>query len=179
MTDRRRWDDRYARLGPPRLDEVRPPSFLAPHTNLLPVDGQAIDIACGQGRNAVWLATRGLRVWGLDISAVATAHARDLARRSEFGDRCQFDAVDLDRGLPDGPPVQMILCNKFRDHRLDDQLIERLAPGGMLAIAVLSQVGASPGRFRAVPGELTTAFAALDVVDAGEGGGVAWLLARR
>ncbi|MBV8789083.1 MAG: SAM-dependent methyltransferase, partial [Mycobacterium sp.] len=53
------------------------------------------------------------------------------------------------------------------------------APGGLLAIVVLSEVGASPGPFRAVPGEMPAAFADLDVIDAGEGEGQAWLLARR
>ncbi len=73
----------------------------------------------------------------------------------------------------------MILCNKFRDSRLDGALIERLAPGGLLAIAVLSEVGAAPGPFRAAPGELPSAFAALQLLAGDEGDGHAWLLARR
>jgi hypothetical protein len=43
---------------------------------------------------------------------------------------------------------------------------------------VLSEVGAAPGPFRAVPGELPATFAELDQVAAGEGQGCAWLLAR-
>ncbi|MBX5488655.1 MAG: methyltransferase, partial [Mycolicibacterium hassiacum] len=63
--------------------------------------------------------------------------------------------------------------------RLYTPIIERLAPGGLLAIAVLSVVGAAPGRFRAAPGELTTAFGELQVIASGEGDGLAWLLGRR
>ena len=75
--------------------------------------------------------------------------------------------------------MNLVLCHRFRDPRLDAQIIDRLAPGGLLAICVLSEVGATPGRFRAAPGELRTAFAALDVLAAGQGDGQAWLLAAR
>lgn len=57
-------------------------------------------------------------------------------------------------------------------------MAQRLAPGGLLAIAVLSEVGAAAGPFRAGCGQLRAAFAGLDVIAAGEGQGQAWLLAR-
>jgi hypothetical protein len=43
--------------------------------------------------------------WGVDASHVAVELARELARRSGVGDRCRFDVFDLDKGLPQGPPV--------------------------------------------------------------------------
>ncbi|OBG59900.1 bifunctional 2-polyprenyl-6-hydroxyphenol methylase/3-demethylubiquinol 3-O-methyltransferase UbiG [Mycobacterium sp. E3339] len=176
--DRRRWDERYATQTPPSVEAVGPPEFLAPHADVLPTAGTALDLACGSGLGAVWLARRGLRVLGLDVSPVAVGQARDLARRARVSDRCCFEATDLDDGLPAGPPVDVILCHRFRDRRLDRAIIDRLAPGGLLAMAVLSEVGAAPGPFRAAAGELMAAFAELDVVAAGEGEGQAWLLAR-
>ena len=110
---------------------------------------------------------------GLDISPVAIRQARDLAQLSGVSDRCHFDIVDLDDGLPAGPPVDVILCHKFRDRRLDRAMIGRLAACGLLAIAVLSEVGAAPGPFRAMAGELPAAFAELNLVGAGEGRGYA------
>lgn len=145
---------------------------------VFPTAGRALDLACGQGCGTVWLARRGLDVLGLDVSAVAISQARDLARRTGVSDRCRFDVFDLDAGLPTGPPVDLILCHKFRDRGLDQAIIERLAPGGLLAIAALSDVDAARGRFRTSPGELTAAFAELNLVAAGEGQGCAWLLAR-
>ncbi len=127
---------------------------------------------------ALGLALRGLRVLGLAFSPVAIGQARALARRAGVGERCRFDVADLDRGLPVGPPADVIVCCKFRDRRLDRAIVERLAPGGLLAIAVLSEVGAGPGPFRAAPGELTAAFADLEPIAAGEADGQAWLLAR-
>jgi SAM-dependent methyltransferase len=177
--DRRRWDERYATKGPAPLSAVAAPRVLAPYAERFPVAGAALDLACGQGTGAVWLALRGLEVVGLDISSVAIAQARDLAHRSGVGDRCRFDVADFDAGLPAGPPVDAIVCHRFRDRRLDRAIVERLAPGGLLAIVALSEVGACPGPFRAVAGELPAAFAELDVIDAGEGDGQAWLLARR
>lgn len=176
--DRRRWDERYATATPPAVDAVRPPGFLAPHVDEVPTAGRALDLACGAGLAAVWLALRGLHVLGVDVSPVAVAQARDLARRAGVGDRCRFEVADLDDGLPAGPPADLILCHRFRDPRLDRAVVERLAPGGLLAIAVLSEVGATPGPFRAAAGELPAAFAELDLMAAGEGEGHAWLLAR-
>lgn len=150
--DRRRWDERYAAKGPPPLSSVAPPGVFAGHAEVFPAAGRALDLACGQGTGAVWLAARGLQVVGFDVSPVAIGHARELAQRAGVRDRCRFDVVDLDAGLPAGPPVDVILCCKFRDPRLDRAITERLAPGGLLAIAALSEVGASPGPFRALAG---------------------------
>ena len=176
--DRCRWDARYISQAPPHGAALEPPGVFAAYANEFPSSGRALDLACGHGLGGVWLARRGLDVWGLDISPVAIGRARDLARRERVHDRCRFDVADLDDGLPAGPPVDVILCHKFRDRRLDRAIIERLVPGGLLAIAVLSEVGAAPGPFRAVPGELSAAFADLEATVAGEGEGRAWLLAR-
>ncbi len=127
----------------------------------------------------MWLARRGMRVWGCDVSSVAVAQARELAVLSGVADRCQFDIVDLDGGLPAGPPVDVLICNRFRDRRLHRPMVERLAGGGLLAISALSEVGSNPGPFRARAGELQLAFDGLDVIAAAESRGVAWLLARR
>jgi SAM-dependent methyltransferase len=176
--DRRRWDERHSSRGPASVDAVAPPAIFAPYSEEFPTNGRGLDLACGQGAGTVWLARRGLNMLGLDISEVAVDQARDLARRSGVGDSCRFEACDLDEGLPPGPPVHMILCHKFRDRRLDRAIIQRLAPGGLLAICALSEVGAAPGAFRATPGELPVAFAELETIAAGEGQGQAWLLAR-
>ena len=139
--DQRRWDERYTSKEPASGAAVGPPGIFADYADAFPTTGRALDIACGQGLATVWLAQRGLQVVGLDVSAVAIGQARELARHSGIDERCRFDVVDLDDGLPDGPPVDVILCHKFRDPRLDQAFIERLAPGGLLATAAL------PGNF--------------------------------
>jgi SAM-dependent methyltransferase len=176
--DRIRWDDRYTGAGPAPVGAVGVPAVFAEHENVFPTGGHALDLGCGQGAAAVWLARRGMNVRGLDVSSVAADQARNLARGSGVDDRCRFDVADLDHGLPGGPPADVIVCHKFRDRRLDGPIVERLAPGGLLAITALSEVDAGPGRFRVAPGELCAAFSGLDPITAGESGGRAWLLAR-
>lgn len=177
--DRLRWDEKYAARPAPSPVEAGPPRVFAAHAEVFPTTGRALDLACGAGTAAVWLARRGLKVWGLDVSPVAIDQARALAAASGVEDACDFDVVDLDAGLPPGPAVSVVVCHRFRDRRLDAQIIERLEPGGLLAIAVLSEVGGRPGRHRAVRGELAAAFSALHPIAACEGDGEAWLLARR
>ncbi|MGV9798993.1 class I SAM-dependent methyltransferase [Mycobacterium sp. NPDC003449] len=176
--DRLDWDTTYrgydTAVGGPGL-----PGAFAAHAAQFPTAGTALDLACGQGRGAVWLAGRGLDVVGVDVSGVAIAQATALAKHYGVAGCCRFEVVDLDDGLPPGPPVDAILCHRFRDHALYGAMFDRLAPGGVLAISVLSEVGGPPGRYRAAPGELAAAFSELDVIASGERGGEAWLLARR
>lgn len=174
--DRIRWDAAYTDGNPDAGPAL--PQVFSGYADLFPVAGSALEVACGTGRAAVWLAQRGLHVWGLDVSAVAITRARESAVRHGVAERCRFDVADLDGGLPAGPPVDVVLCHRFRDPGLYPALAARLRPGGLLAICVLSEVGASPGRFRALPGELLTQFTGLQAIAEQEGDGEAWLLAR-
>lgn len=177
--DREHWDRRYAALDRTLAGRAALPAVFASHADLFPTAGYAIELACGTGAAAVWLARRGLRVWACDISPVAVAAATERARLDGQSERCTFEAVDLDRGIPGVGAADVVLCSMFRDPRLDAALVERLAPGGLLAVSALSEVGAAPGRFRAGPGELLRAFGAVDVIEHGEADGQAWLLGRR
>lgn len=179
-TDRDRWDTRHAAEGAAPLDpDPSPPPHLAEVSHLIPARGTALELACGRGQIAVWLAWRGLDYWGVDVSPVAIELATELARRSGVAERCRFDVWDLDRGLPPGPKVDMILCHLFFDPALTDAIVDRLNPGAVLALVTLSEVGQGPGRFRSRPGQLLSSFAELDVLDHEEKDGVARLVARR
>lgn len=177
--DRRDWDDRYRIRTPTRSEDIVLPAPFTEHADRFPPAGTALELACGGGATSVWLARRGLNVRGLDISEVAIGRARKLAQDNAVGRNCQFEVYDLDAGLPPGRQADVICCFHFRDRRLDRAIIDRLAPGGLLAISVLSQVDAQPGRYRARPGELTDTFADLDRIAAGESMGQAWLLASK
>ena len=171
-------DARHAEAGIAAVD-VSPPPVFAPIEHLFPVEGSALEIASGCGELSVWLALRGMDVHGVDVSPVAIELAQGLALRSGVADRCRFEVWDLDDGLPPGPAVDLVVCHMYREPRLDRGSIERLAPGGLLAVASLSEVGGGPGRFRALPGELRRAFADLELLAVGEGDGVAFLVGRK
>jgi SAM-dependent methyltransferase len=71
------WDRRYAESG--LLWSAQPNRFLVAEVSDLP-PGRALDLACGEGRNAVWLARLGWQVTGVDFSEVAIAKAREQSR---------------------------------------------------------------------------------------------------
>ncbi|HVC86538.1 MAG TPA: class I SAM-dependent methyltransferase [Gaiellaceae bacterium] len=73
---REEWNRRYA--GSELLWTAQPNRFLVAETEHLR-PGRALDLACGEGRNAVWLAERGWEVVGVDFSDVALEKARALA----------------------------------------------------------------------------------------------------
>ncbi|HVH21860.1 MAG TPA: methyltransferase domain-containing protein, partial [Pseudonocardia sp.] len=82
--DRSRWDARHAAV----VDDVSmPPDELRGRTELLPAGGRALDVACGRGAVAVWLAGRGFTVDAVDVSPVALAAAAALAGRHRVADR--------------------------------------------------------------------------------------------
>ncbi len=74
--DRHQWDERYR--GDALVWTSTPNQFLVSEAVGLPA-GRAVDLACGEGRNAVWLAEQGWRVTGVDFSSVGLAKARRFA----------------------------------------------------------------------------------------------------
>jgi SAM-dependent methyltransferase len=176
--DRDRWDARHAAVAE---DRPLPPDELRDRAELLPAGGRALDVACGRGAVAVWLALRGFVVDAVDVSGVGLAAAAGLAGRHGVAAAVRLAAHDLDAGLPDdcAGPYDVVVCQRYRDPRLYPRLVERLAAGGLLVVTVLSEVGDEPGRWRAAPGELRAAFGGLAVLAEREGNGEAGLLARR
>jgi len=183
--DRRRWDDRY-RGAPPAAAAVEPEAVSSRPDlcELIPTSGQALDIACGSGSTTLWLARRGLTVLALDVSPRAIDLVGQAARAAGVAVRVTAKAVDLDGGLPaDAREVDVIVCQRFRDPSLYPTFVERLRPGGIGIVTVLSVVGLvdTPGAFHAPPGELLTAFDRGDaeVLHERETDGVASIVFRR
>lgn len=76
--DAKAWDERYA--DSELVWGLEPNRFVRAQCERLPV-GRAIDLACGEGRNALWLARMGWKALGVDFSAVAIERARQLTER--------------------------------------------------------------------------------------------------
>jgi SAM-dependent methyltransferase len=88
--DREEWDRRYA--GSELLWTAQANRFLVEESGDLS-PGRALDVACGEGRNAVWLAERGWRVTGVDFSEVALEKARGLAEMRDV--KAEWVQADL------------------------------------------------------------------------------------
>ncbi|ABK52262.1 Methyltransferase type 12 [Acidothermus cellulolyticus 11B] len=90
------WDARYAATD--RLWSAEPNVFVAETVATLP-PGRAVDLGCGEGRNAIWLARRGWQVVGVDFSTVALDRARAAAR--DAGVSVTWVQADLSEWQPE------------------------------------------------------------------------------
>lgn len=157
--DGHRWNARYQ--GHP-VAAPSPPDALgaAGLVEVVGNSGRALDVACGAGGQAVWLAQRGLDVVAVDASDAAVDLASAAAAAGDVGDRVDAEVIDLDAGIPhDLGDFDVIVCQRFRGIHLYEAFVTRLTPGGVAVITVLSATGtASPGPFHAPSGELLRAF---------------------
>jgi tellurite methyltransferase len=167
--DRLKWDERY-RHPPDRPAEPSP--LLVSFEGLLPPKGRALDVAGGLGRNALWLARRGLDVTLADISGVALASAGASAAAS--GVPLRTLAIDFD-GDPFPPgPWDVIVCAYFLWRPLFEVAPRALAPGGLLIVAhpTLSNLlrhDRPPTPFLLEDGEMSGLVRGLDVLHYEEG----------
>jgi SAM-dependent methyltransferase len=91
--DARDWDERYS--GRELLWSVTPNQFVASELEHL-VPGRALDLASGEGRNAIWLASRGWQVTAVDFSAAGLAKARALQDAHEDAGSMKLEWVHAD-----------------------------------------------------------------------------------
>jgi SAM-dependent methyltransferase len=130
------WDDHHQRHEPP--DEPRANARLVEiAADLAP--GRALDLGCGPGGDALWLARRRWQVTAVDISAVATARLAARAQTSGLADRISAERHDLARTFPAG---RFDLVSAHYLHTPFDLPRERvlrtaaraLSPGGRLLV---------------------------------------------
>jgi 2-polyprenyl-3-methyl-5-hydroxy-6-metoxy-1,4-benzoquinol methylase len=98
--------------------------------------GTALDLACGEGRNALWLASRGWRVTGIDFSQVALDRAASLA--AERGITVRFERADLLTWTPserfDLVVVSYLQLPADQMERVVGAAASSVAPGGRLFV---------------------------------------------
>lgn len=170
VTDRQRWDQRYrdgtyaARSWPSAyLKRLR-------DDGLLPPVGRALDVACGRGRNSLFLAAEGYDVDAVDVSSAAIAHAANTAvsRQARVNWQCR-DVLAAPDPVPQNTYVLIVLF-RFVAPELLSSLLHGLVAGGILVVEEHLQwtgseniSGPSSQRFRVAAGELSTQLAAVEV----------------
>jgi len=165
------WEARYSAGG--FRYGTAPNPWLAAHTDLFAAPGRALDLAGGEGRDALYLARLGFRVEAIDASAVALAKAQRLADR--HGVWVEWRRLDLEGGyLPPAASFDVITCHNFLHRPLLSALPAALCPGGLLIYATFLEGQEVYGR-PANPahllhrGELRRACADLEILDQQEG----------
>ncbi len=187
MTNERQqhWDDKWSnrREALPSVCDL----LLKYQAQLTP--GRALDVACGLGQNAIWLAQYGFEVDAVDISPVAIQRAQ--AQASRAGVRVNFIQADLDSGaLPQIRPLgyDLIIVRRFLERNLLPTLRQALAAGGWLFYQTFNRRKRItdrefPEAYLLEDGELLRTFGDLRVIEAGDNGGehgeVSWIVIRK
>ena len=170
------WNERY-RAGE-QLFETPSPLVERFAGSLAP--GDALDLACGPGRNALYLASLGWRVTAVDGSAVAIDLLRAKAQarlRPDFDDarslRIEAQVADLEQaGFSIPPGAFDLICDCYYLQRnLFDAMKTGLRPGGLVVvIAHLAEADQPRGTaHRAIPGELAQYFEGWSILHSYEG----------
>jgi len=162
LADQQHWDRRYSNVN----SSPQPAQVLTDNHNLLPTHGQALDLACGLGGNALWLAKRGLSVEAWDCSPVALEKLQRTA--SEQNLSISTHVVDLDDKLLPVAAFDLIVVSGFLSRVLCPAIAAALRPGGLLAYQTYTQAqpatnlkGPSNPKFLLAPGELLELFSNL------------------
>ena len=127
--DRERWDSRFAKEG--YFMGKDPIPFLVTHVDLLP-KGKALDLAMGEGRNSVYLASKGFQVLGLDISPKGLEKAQKLAAEKQV--TIETKAVDLEQYQLERDAYDVILVSYYLQRTLIPQIKAALKSGGVAVI---------------------------------------------
>lgn len=155
--EREKWDARY-RDGAYE-GRTHPTALLAEWLPRIP-RGRALDVACGTGRNALFLAANGYEVTALDISSVALDRGRRAA--ADRGLTVEWLCADLDddpdSALPSGS-FDLVVWARYVHKTLMRHLVARLGLGGALVCEQhlktdAAVAGPSSAEFRLAPGEL-------------------------
>ena len=128
------WNERYAERG--TLWGADANQFVVRYLSDLP-PGRVLDLASGQGRNALWLAARGHSVTAVDISDVAAQQAREVA--AEAGVEVNFVTADLLSWEPDPAAFDLVLLSYLHvpaelRRAVHDKAIRAVAPGGVVFV---------------------------------------------
>lgn len=153
------WDERYGSEG--RTWSGRPNAVLvAEAADLAP--GRAVDLGCGEGGDAIWLAERGWQVTAIDFSEAGLRKAEAHAEERGVADRIELRRADLRTWTPAGE--QWDLVTSCFLHLLDDgmpravaQMADAVAPGGRLLVAGHHPDDAHTGLRWSLPGVMLTA----------------------
>ncbi|WP_305093883.1 cyclopropane-fatty-acyl-phospholipid synthase family protein [Prescottella sp. R16] len=137
ILDENFWNDRYRSSH--RLWSGNPNSTLVTEvTGLTP--GTALDVGCGEGADAIWLARQGWTVHGIDLSHVAIERAAEhSAEAGDLAGRITWEAADLLAWGPDADRYDLVTSQYVhlpsgQREVLFTRLADLVAPGGTLLI---------------------------------------------
>jgi len=171
------WNERYRlREHAGDLDAAPTPLVVATAAKLVPGKAprtapyKALDLACGTGRNALWLAEHGWEVTAVDGSHEAIEILR--TRATERGLKINAVAADLEKGEFEIEPASwdLIAICYYLQRNLFEPAKRGVVPGGLLiSIVHVTEPGEEEGPHRLSPGQLEQYFAGWEILHCHEG----------
>jgi len=130
------WETHYQNRDQPWSGKAN--AILVRFTESLPA-GTALDLGCGLGSNALWLAQRGWRMTAVDISSNALERAAAHAVTADVLERINFEQHDLTRAFPNGTfnlvyALYLQSPLAFRRQQVLQKAAAAVSPGGLLLI---------------------------------------------
>lgn len=173
--DRARWDQRYA------VEEyafgVEPTAFLKENIGKLGT-GRALDIAAGEGRNAVFLAQHGFTVDAVDISPVGLRKAEALAKK--LGVEIKTIEANLEDYELGAARYELVAVFYYLQRDLTPKIKRALKPGGLVVYETHNVDHDSVSRkYLLEKGELKKMFEGFEILHYAEEGAVSSLIARK
>lgn len=159
MFEQPSWDERYG--GADRVWSGRPNAVLVTEASGLP-PRRALDLGCGEGGDAIWLAERGWQVTAVDFSEAGLERAAAHAAERGVADRVEWRHADLRTWAPEGEEWDLVTSHFL--HLLGDgmvgatrQMAAAVAPGGTLLVVGHHPDDEHTGLRWSLPGVLFTA----------------------
>lgn len=164
-----KWDEKYASAT---LQTIANPCFaLKQHSRLLPFNGKALELACGLGGNARFLAQCGLKVQAWDISDNALTVLNNWASIKQLP--IEPLITDLEQMLLPYQQFDVIVISRYLDRNLFSQLVSALKPEGLLIyqtfLAPVQENAPRNPDFYVKSGEFNQAWPELETLVYGEG----------
>jgi tellurite methyltransferase len=158
MDVRERWNARYDLCVNIGVGEPNP--FLREHVALLP-RGRALELAMGEGQNAIFLARQGFSVTGVDISEVAVERSQRWAQQA--GVTIEACCMDLRCAILPANTYDVVACFYYLQRNLLPQIVNTLRTGGMVIYETFTSEQAQYGHptnpaYLLQPNELLEAF---------------------
>lgn len=138
--DQAHWETCYHRQA---VDEAAPARVLAENRHLLPATGEALELACGLGANAIALARHGLHTQAWDFSTEAVTALARYARSERLP--LQAERHDLLSSALPRARFDVIVVSRYLERSLCPAIVEALRPGGLLFYQTFTRSRAQPG----------------------------------
>lgn len=164
----KKWNNIYSTQDQTKSQlEIKAANVLQEHAFLLPKSGLALDLACGLGANAIFLANHGLDCHAWDISQTAIEKLQAYCSKNKIS--IKTEVRDIEQQPPAANSFDVISVSYYLERAIVKDIIAALKPSGLLFYQTfisekVSATGPSNPQYRLQPNELLALFSPLHVL---------------